>query len=175
MSYEPELWLKGPVAGVPAALQPAAHALLQTVEDVSHALENFPEDAVWVTPGGAASIGFHLVHLVGATDRLCTAARGESLNDQQKAARVAEKTPPSPPPALTTLIDHVAAAVNAAIDQLRATDPATLQQPRPVGRAGLPSTVGGLLFHAGEHSQRHAGQLVTTAKILQSGRVVPSP
>jgi hypothetical protein len=168
MSYEPEMWLKGPVAGVPAALQPAAHALLQTAEDVRHALEGFGEEDVWVTPGGAASIGFHLIHLVGSTDRLCTAARGERLTDAQKAARDAEKTPPSPRPALATLIDGVAAAVNAAVDQLRATDPATLQQPRPVGRAGLPTTVGGLLFHAGEHSQRHAGQIVTTAKILRA-------
>jgi hypothetical protein len=171
MSYEPEVWLKGPVAGVPAALQPAAHALLQTVEDVRHALEGFAEEEVWRSPGGAASIGFHLVHLVGATDRLCTAARGERLTDAQKAARDAEKSPPSPRPPLATLIDNVTAAIDAAIDQFRATDPATLQEPRPVGRAGLPTTVGGLLFHAGEHSQRHAGQLVTTAKILRSGLV----
>lgn len=168
MGYEPELWLKGPVAGVPAALQPAAHALLQTVEDVRHALDGFSEQDVWVTPGGAASIGFHLVHLAGATDRLCTAARGESLTDAQKAARAAEKTPLSPSPPLSTLIDGVAAAVNAAVDQMRATDPATLTDARPVGRLGLPTTVGGLLFHAGEHSQRHAGQLVTTAKILRA-------
>jgi hypothetical protein len=168
MAYEPDVWLKGPVPGVPAALQPAAHALLQTVEDVRHALEGFGEDDVWVTPGGAASIGFHLVHLVGATDRLCTAARGERLTDAQKAARDAEKTVPSPRPLLAALVGNVATAVNTAVDQLRATDPATLQDPRPVGRAGLPTTVGGLLFHAGEHSQRHAGQIVTTAKILRA-------
>jgi len=172
MSYESDLWLKGPVAGVPAALQPAAHALLQTVEDVRHALEGFAEGDVWVTPGGAASIGFHLIHLVGATDRLCTAARGERLTDAQKAARDAEKAPPSPRPPLATLIDRAAAALHAAVDQLRATDPATLADPRPVGRAGLPTTVAGLLFHSGEHAQRHAGQIVTTAKILRSG-VVP--
>jgi DinB superfamily len=170
VSYEPEVWLKGPVAGVPSALQPAAHALLQTIEDVRHSLEGFSEDDVWVTPGGAASIGFHLIHLVGSTDRLCTAARGERLNDTQKAARDAEKTPPSPRPPLAALIDRVAAELNAAVDQLRATDPAMLGDARPVGRAGLPTTVGGLLFHAAEHSQRHAGQIVTTAKIVRSGR-----
>jgi uncharacterized damage-inducible protein DinB len=169
VSYEPDLWLKGPVAGVPAALQPAAHALLQTAEDVRHALDGFPEEEVWTTPGGAASIGFHLIHLAGSTDRLCTAARGESLTDAQKAVRGAEKTTPSPPPPLATLVDRAAAALRTAVDQLRATDPATLDQPRPMGRAGLPTTVGGLLFHAGEHSQRHAGQIVTTAKILRSG------
>jgi uncharacterized damage-inducible protein DinB len=174
VSYEPEIWLKGPVAGVPTALQPPAHALLQTIEDVRHSLDGFSEEDAWVTPGGAASIGFHLIHLVGATDRLCTAARGERLNDAQKAARDAEKTPPSPRPALSALIDRLAAAIHAAVDQLRATDPATLGDARPVGRAGLPTTVGGLLFHAGEHAQRHAGQIVTTAKILRSGIVARS-
>lgn len=171
-SYEPEVWLKGPVPGVPVPLQPAAHALLQTIEDVRHALGGFSDDDVWVTPGGAASVGFHLIHLVGATDRLCTAARGERLNDAQKAARDAEKAPPSPRPPLAALIDRVAAALNAAVDQLRATDPATLGDARAVGRAGLPTTVGGLLFHAGEHAQRHAGQIVTTAKIVRSGIVM---
>jgi hypothetical protein len=169
MSDKRDLWLTGPVPGVPTALQPAAHALLQTVEDIHHALANMPEEDVWVTPGGAASIGFHLIHLAGSTDRLCTTARGERLTESQKAALVAEKTHPSPRPALAALIAGATAALHAAVEQLRATDPATLTDPRPVGRAGLPSTVGGLLFHAAEHSQRHAGQIVTTAKILRAG------
>lgn len=170
MSYQPDVWLTGPVAGVPAALQPAAHALLQTGQDIRHALERVSEDDVWMTPGGAASIGFHLTHLAGSTDRLCTTARGERLTDAQKAARDAEKTPPSPRPALATLIERATAALQGAVDQLRATDPSTLSDARPVGRAGLPSTVGGLLFHAAEHAQRHAGQIVTTAKIVRAGR-----
>ena len=37
-----------------------------------------------------------------------------------------------------------------------------------VGRAGLPTTVLGLLFHAAEHSTRHAGQAITTALLLRS-------
>lgn len=173
MSYQADVWLTGPVAGVPAALQPAAHALLQTVEDIRHALEGTAEDNVWVTPGGAASIGFHLTHLAGSTDRLCTAARGDRLTDAQKAARDAEKTVPLPRPSLAMLVDRATAALHAAVGQLRATDPATLELPRPVGRAGLPTTVGGLLFHAAEHAQRHAGQIVTTAKILRWGLLPP--
>jgi uncharacterized damage-inducible protein DinB len=169
MSDKRDLWLSGPVDGVPTALQPAAHALLQTVEDITGALENMPEEDVWAMPGGAASIGFHLTHLAGSTDRLCTTARGERLNDIQKAALAAEKTAPSPAPPLAALIERAIAALHAAVDQLRATDPETLADPRPVGRAGLPSTVGGLLFHAAEHSQRHAGQIVTTVRILRSG------
>jgi uncharacterized damage-inducible protein DinB len=38
-----------------------------------------------------------------------------------------------------------------------------------VGRAKLPSTVLGLLFHAAEHTQRHVGQLLVTAKVVREG------
>ena len=60
------------------------------------------------------------------------------------------------------------AAVTRALDQLRETAEATLTDQRPVGRAQMPSTVLGLLFHAAEHTQRHVGQAVTTAKLLDA-------
>ena len=43
-----------------------------------------------------------------------------------------------------------------------------LLEERRVGRAGLPATVLGLLFHAAEHSTRHVGQAITTALIQRS-------
>jgi uncharacterized damage-inducible protein DinB len=122
-----------------------------------------PTPALWARPG-AASAGFHLLHLAGALDRLFTYARGESLNDTQKAAARAEALdhPELDGAALAAL---VTAAVERAMDQLRLTDPASLLDARPIGRAGLPSTVVGCLFHAAEHSARHVGQFVTTVKI----------
>jgi uncharacterized damage-inducible protein DinB len=44
-----------------------------------------------------------------------------------------------------------------------------LTEHRAVGRAQLPSTVLGLLFHAAEHTMRHTGQLLVTAKVVQVG------
>jgi hypothetical protein len=52
---------------------------------------------------------------------------------------------------------------------LRSTDTHLLDDARAVGRAGLPSSVLGLLYHAGEHTARHAGQVATTARILRGG------
>jgi uncharacterized damage-inducible protein DinB len=49
---------------------------------------------------------------------------------------------------------------------LRVTEEKTLTEPREVGRAKLPSTVLGLLFHAAEHTQRHVGQLLVTARVV---------
>jgi hypothetical protein len=57
----------------------------------------------------------------------------------------------------------------ACIEHLRTVDPATLTEPRAVGRARLPSTVVGLLVHAAEHAQRHVGQVVATARIVRAG------
>jgi hypothetical protein len=50
---------------------------------------------------------------------------------------------------------------------VRATPERDLLAPREVGRARLPSNVLGLLFHAAEHTQRHLGQAVTTARIVR--------
>jgi uncharacterized damage-inducible protein DinB len=68
-----------------------------------------------------------------------------------------------------SLVADFDAAVERALAQLRATEPATLLEPREVGRARLPSTVLGLLFHAAEHTQRHVGQLVTMSKVVRGG------
>ena len=163
----PEPWLRGPVPGVPAALMPAAHALLQVAEDVERAARPLSPGELWASPGGAASVGFHLRHLAGSIDRLLTYARGDALDAAQHAALAAERDPGSPPADAAALVGPALAAVHGAIDVPRRTDPATLAEPRLVGRSRLASTVGGLLFHTAEHSQRHAGQIVTTAKVVR--------
>lgn len=145
---------------------PAAHALLQTMDDLERATADLTVEELWQKPGTAAPIGFHLKHLAGSTDRLMTYARGERLNDAQKAALADEKSGGTPLADAATLLATLRATIDAAIDQLRATDPATLGEQRQVGRAAA-STVLGLIFHAAEHSQRHAGQVVTTVKIVR--------
>jgi uncharacterized damage-inducible protein DinB len=167
MSDQTEFWLRGPVPGVDPMLMPAAHALLQTVEDAERAAGSLSVEALWRGVGGAASVGFHLKHLANSTDRLMTYARGERLNDAQRAALAAEKAPAEPPEDAATLLANLRSSIERAVDQLRATDVSTLREPRTVGRTAS-STVLGLLFHTAEHAQRHAGQIVTTAKIIGS-------
>ena len=164
----PEVWLRGPVEGFPAELQPAVHALLQAVEEVEAALTSLSIDQLWATPGGAASVGFHARHIAGALDRLYTYARGQALSDAQIAYMKAEGVPGEPAADATALIGVVRTGVDAALGQLRATPVSDLAQPRTVGRKMLPTTVLGLLFHGAEHSTRHAGQIITTAKIVRN-------
>ncbi|HEU4697649.1 MAG TPA: DinB family protein [Gemmatimonadales bacterium] len=163
----PEPWLRGPLPGIPAGLQPVAHALVASREDVAQALDGLTTAQLWQRPGGAAAIGWHVLHLAGSTDRLCTYARGEALTETQRAALARERELPAPPPALEELRAEWERVVERALAQLAGTPESALDDPRPVGRAQLPSTVRGLLFHAAEHSRRHVGQIVTTAKIIR--------
>jgi hypothetical protein len=161
----PEVWLRGPIEGIDPVLMPAAHAFIQTVEDVERAVAGLTPEQLWAMPGGAGSIGFHLMHLSGATDRLLTYARGSRLNDAQKAALAAENSPGQADTA--TLLSEFKRTVDAALAQIRSTPPSSIHEVRTVGRAALPTSVLGLIFHAAEHAQRHAGQVVTTAKVVR--------
>ena len=163
---QPEVWLRGPVAGVPGLLQPVAHALLQCREELTTTLTGVPAELIWERRNGAASIGFHARHAAGSLDRLFTYARGERLSTAQQAALATEEDPDRSPGAAAALAGAFDAAVERALEQLRTTGVASLLDARGVGRAQLPSTVLGLLFHAAEHTQRHVGQLVTTTKML---------
>ena len=104
MSSRPEAWQRGPVPGIPDQLQPVAHALIGAAEDASDAVSGLGPSQVWLSPGGAASIGFHLRHLSGSTDRLFTYARGAGLSDGQKAALAAERILPDPRPEAAGLV-----------------------------------------------------------------------
>jgi hypothetical protein len=166
-TQEPEVWLRGSVPDVAPVLQPVAHALLQAAEDVRRVVTPLDRDALWARPGGAASVGFHVRHAAGALDRLFTYARGEALSEAQRAALVRETTLEHQGDATAgELVAAFEAQVERALAQLRKTPVDRLTDGREVGRAKLPSTVLGLLFHGAEHTQRHAGQTITTAKVV---------
>ena len=167
MTPQPEAWLRGPVEGFEPLLMPAVHALLQAREDIEGLVASVPAEHVWQRPGGAASIGFHVRHLGGALDRLLTYARDEALSDVQRTAARAETEPGSPAASLEEVAAGAYASIERALNQLRATSREDLLAPKKVGRLGLPSNTLGLIFHAAEHCTRHAGQAISTAKILR--------
>ena len=164
----PEVWQRGPVAGYEPLLMPVVHALMQVREDLESLVPLIPSKNVWLRPGGAASIGFHVRHTGGALDRLFTYARGELLTDAQRAALREEGAPGDPPASLDSVLSDVGQIIDRALKQLADTPKESLLDERKLGRAGLPTTVLGLLFHAAEHSTRHVGQAITTAKIVSA-------
>jgi uncharacterized damage-inducible protein DinB len=165
----PEAWLRGPIEGVPDRLMPVAHSLVDALEELEVAASDLDTVRLWERPGGVASVGFHLRHVCGSLERLLTYARGASLSTEQLAASKREADPGTPPATAAGLLEDVRVCIGAALDVLRVTPEESLLEPRGVGRAGLPSTVQGLLFHAAEHTRRHAGQVIATARVVRSG------
>lgn len=163
-----EWWQRGPVAGVPAILQPVAHILLQVRESVGELVAPLTVDGWNARPANVASVAFHVRHIAGVIDRLFTYARGAALSPAQFEA-IAREGEPIDGAEIPAALDALSDQVDAALAELREIDPATLGDLRGVGRAQLPSTVIGCLVHGAEHAMRHVGQLSVTARIVQSG------
>lgn len=167
MEAKKEVWLRGEKdPQLAAALQPAADALLQAGEEIRLLLKDFPDALLWERPAGVASVGFHLKHIAGVLDRLLTYAEERMLSVEQleylKRETAADEI------TAEALLQQVEQAITATIDRYKQFSGPLLTEHRSVGRAGLPSTVIGLCFHAAEHTMRHTGQLLVTVKVLQS-------
>jgi uncharacterized damage-inducible protein DinB len=172
MSSKPEVWLRGPLDGIPALLQPVAHALLQGREEINELMADFPDALLWERPAGMASPGFHLQHMAGVLDRLYTYAKGEQLDQLQLDYLAIEGK--NDDLKVDQLLENFNKQVDIAIKQLSETDEATLTEVRGVGRVKVPSTVIGLLVHSAEHTMRHVGQLLVTVKVIKSRVGFPS-
>jgi uncharacterized damage-inducible protein DinB len=141
--------------------------LLQAYLDAETALTDFPATLLWERPADLASVGFHLQHIAGVQDRMLTYAQHKPLSAEQFAYLKQEGQPINSQQPVTDLLSQLRTQTDRTVAYLSEIDPDTLADFRPVGRAGLPSTVGGLLFHAAEHSMRHVGQLLVTARVLR--------
>jgi uncharacterized damage-inducible protein DinB len=164
-----EAWLEGPLEGYPPLLMPVAHSLVQAKRDIRAAAAGLTEAELWQRPGGAASVGFHLLHAAGSADRLLSYTCGAALSDDQLAELAAEKNAADTGASAAELIERVADTLDRVLDEVRRTRADELNDVRYVGRARVPSTVIGLLFHIAEHTQRHTGQIVTTTRIVRGG------
>lgn len=161
MRLQPEPWLRGnPQAGSPALAQ-VLYTFTQAVEDLEHFTAGFSDAQLWMRPHGLGAVGFHIKHILGSVDRLLTYAEGGSLTEGQMAALRAEHEGKVSIQALRDGLAKAAARV-------RAFEVEMFDQPRTVGREKLPTTVIGLLIHIAEHTQRHAGQAVVTARLVRS-------
>ena len=161
-----EVWMRGPIAGIPDLLQPVAHTLLQVKEDVSRYVDDLSPKQLWAKPCGNASIGFHLQHISGVIDRMFTYAENKPLTDEQfdyLHREGKENVDISP----VSLIENVHQQIKQSLQKLTLIDPDTLTEQRFLGRKRIPTTLIGLLFHAAEHAQRHVGQLLVTARCLR--------
>jgi len=149
---------------------PAAHALTQSRADIEMHAAKLTLEQVWTEPGGAPSVGFHLRHIAGSIDRLLTYTAGRDLTDEQFRFLAEERIAGAPPTDVAKLIAAAHWMIDETINVIRATPDVLLFEARAVGRAQLPTNVFGLLFHIAEHTQRHTGQIIATARIVCGNR-----
>lgn len=161
-----EAWLNGKLDGFAPVMMPAAHALAQAIVDLRRFAADLSDEESNARPNDAPSAAFHLRHITGSVDRLLTYARGEQLNQAQFDFLRAENIDDSKTNA-AELTEKAVAEINRALDVLKNVSSENLFEPRYVGRERLPTNVFGLLFHIAEHTTRHVGQFVTTAKIVR--------
>jgi len=162
-----EPWLSGPIPGVDALIAPVLYTFQQTIEELTAHTEGLSAEELWSRPMGMTPAGFHIRHAGGAAERLSTYLRGEQLSAEQIAAM---KTESDPGASREQLLAELAAKLTACEAIIRAVDPAALRDARGVGRKQLPTTVNGLIVHIAEHTMRHAGQAVTTIKLVKALR-----
>jgi hypothetical protein len=160
-----ELWLSGALKDVHPFIAPVLYSFQQAQEDLAAFSEGLTTEQVWQRHGNLAPLGFQLRHIAGSVERLTTYLEGKQLSDAQIQALKAEMTPGE---SLPELLAGIGKSFQAAEAVYRALDPARLEEPRGIGRKQLPTTVIGLLVHIAEHTQRHVGQAIVTAKLVRS-------
>jgi len=160
-----EPWLRGPIEGVPAHLMPVFHSFQMVREDLARYTEGLSTEDVWRCTGALPPLGFHLHHLGHSVDRLVTYLCGEQLSEAQIAVLKKETDPSGA--TLAELLAEVDRKLADAERRIRSIRADMLEEPRYIGKKRLPSTVLGILVHVAEHTQRHLGQAITTAKLAR--------
>ncbi len=162
-----EPWLRGTLTDLPAVPRAVVHALELAREDIDKWCGDLGDTELNARVSGIAPVAFHLKHIGGSLDRLLTYAEGSRLTPEQIAAMKSELDS-------VTTGKEVFAGLHAAflrsMERIRALAAVNLEDARTVGGKQLPTSVGGLLVHVADHTQRHVGQAITTAKVVRAAR-----
>ncbi len=155
--------MRGTRLDVPAVGRAVLHALDLALDDLSQWTAGLTDAEVHDRPLGLPSVAFHLRHIARSVDRTLNYAEGNPLSAEQLAALTSEQIGEE---TLTALLAEVEVSISGAFNRVRVLATADLETARGVGRKQLPTTIGGALIHVADHTQRHVGQVVTTAKVL---------
>lgn len=163
----PEPWLRGTLTDVPPVQRAVLHAIELAKDDLERWCGDLSDQELNAGPNHLASVAFHLRHIARSIDRLLTYAEGSELTNEQISLLKAELDPGL---SRAAAFAELSRAFAAAAARIRAFSSESLSQARTVGRQQMPTTVAGLLVHVADHTQRHVGQAITTAKLVKSSR-----
>jgi uncharacterized damage-inducible protein DinB len=162
-----EPWLRGTHSDVSAVTRAVLHALDLAVDDLTKWTEGLTDLEVHAQPFGLMAVACHLKHIARSTDRLLTYAEGGQLSSGQLESLKSESTGTE---TRHELLEEIETSFQNAAGRVRDLGSADFNTPRAVGRKQLPTSLGGALIHVADHTQRHVGQVVTTAKVLKALR-----
>jgi uncharacterized damage-inducible protein DinB len=163
----PEPWLRGTLTEVPAVGRGVLHALELAWEDAKKWCSGLNDAQMHARPAGLPSVAFQLRHIAGSLDRLLTYAEGRALSEEQWQALKSEARPNG---STQEVLAELEAAISRGNPRVLALALEDLSLPRAVGAKRLPTTLGGLLVHIADHTQRHIGQAITTAKLVSASK-----
>ncbi len=162
-----EPWLRGTLTDVPAVPRAVLHALELAREDLIRWAGNLSEEELYLRLSNLPSVAAQLRHIAGSLDRLLTYAEDHALDLRQieflKSETAVEGT-------RKELFAELTAALEESALRVRRLTDSDLDAVRTVGKKQLPTTLGGLLVHVADHTQRHVGQTITTAKLIAASR-----
>jgi uncharacterized damage-inducible protein DinB len=164
---QPEPWLRGTLTDVPPLQRAILHALELAREDLECWCRDLSDEELNARPCDIAPVAFHIRHIARSLDRLLSYAEGGALSSEQIAQMKSELDPGANGEEIFAELDE---AVEVSATRIRSFSPETLAETRTVGRQQMPTTVAGLLIHVADHTQRHVGQAITTAKIVKAAR-----
>jgi uncharacterized damage-inducible protein DinB len=162
-----EPWLSGTLTDLPVVQRAVMHSLQMAEEDTSKWCGAFDDHELHARPFQLPSIAFQLRHIARGLDRFCCYAEGLPLTELQLQALSTEMDPSG---TRESIFKELSGSLETTRHRLDAIIRRPLDQPIKIGRKALPTTLAGLLIHAAEHTQRHVGQAITTAKVILAQR-----
>jgi hypothetical protein len=162
-----EPWLRGTLQELEPVRRAVLHALELALEDAERWCSSLNQEQMFARPADLPPVAFQMRHIVRSLDRLLSYAEGKALDEAQRVALQTEMDGAS----TAQVWSEFRAGLAQTMDRVRAVPPATFGEVRWVGSERLETTVAGLLIHCAEHTQRHAGQMVTTTKVVFGAKV----
>jgi uncharacterized damage-inducible protein DinB len=162
-ALQPEPWMRGTLTEVDPVQRAVLHAFELAIEDIDRWCSQLSDPQINARPHELPSVAFHIRHIIGSCDRLLSYAEGQQISADQLAYLKSELDSQS---SRDRLLADLRTALARDAERVRAFTPEQYALPRAIGRKQLPTTVAGLLIHVAEHTMRHVGQAITTAKIV---------
>jgi hypothetical protein len=158
-----EPWLRGTHTDLPVLQRAVVHSLEMTQEDLARWCGDLDDEELHARPFQLPSVAFQMRHIARSLDRFCCYAEGIPLTELQLTALASEMDGTGSRESIFGELEH---SLESTRQRLNAIGRQRPDLPVAIGRKRLPTTLAGLLVHAAEHTQRHVGQAITTAKVI---------